>query len=408
MALEFNKVVDQVLKLGRMLDEIDLNTGNRLDIAIERFENAPDLDFIHQRVAMTRRPDVSGYRGAAPLDAPYHEPINQIFPCPPLPSSATIIAADGSQIYPHEQAPMHYFLLNIGLFTYRHGGQNAAPQQESIPQLVFHRDHVHDAGGRLLSNRTVDAQRTAREMDALAAKAWELRGEARPLIALYDNHLLFWANTDVTNSIELMRKYHAGLVRLNDAGAILAGYVDNPTRSRVVIRLLHLLSLTDEEVHTTDLSTSRELEGVRDLELFNTVLQPGERSALMVQNSPRNLKYKQRGVSYEIAFFYLKVSSGYRESIVRVDLPMWVARDKGMLDELHALLVHQSSMQGRNPYPYALTRADELAYVSSKDKLKLDELIGFELRRRGIDPHPFSAKTWGKQLARSDKRSHKV
>lgn len=408
MALEFNKVVEQVLKLGRMLDEIDLNTGNRLDIAVERFENAPDLDFIHERVEMTRRPDVSGYRGAAPLDAPFHEPINQIFPCPPPPPSATIIAADGSQIYPHEQAPMHYFLLNVGLFTYRHGEQASAPEQETVPSLVFHRDHVQDGAGRLLSNRTVDAQRTSREMEALAEKAWKLRDEARPLIALYDNHLLFWANTDVTGSLELMRKYHAGMVRLNDAGAILAGYVDNPTRSRVMIRLLHLLSLTDEEVRSTDLSFNQELEGVRDIQLFDVVLQPGERSAMMVQNSPRNLKYKQRGVSYEIGFFYLKVSSGYRESIVRVDIPMWVARNRQMVDELHAMLVHQSSMQGRNPYPYVLTRADELAYVSGKDKLKLDEMISFELRRRGIDPHPFSAKTWGKQLARSDKRSHKV
>jgi hypothetical protein len=205
-----------------------------------------------------------------------------------------------------------------------------------------------------------------------------------------------------------MKQYHGALTHLNDAGAILAGYVDNPTRSRVVIRLLHLLSLSEQEVHSTDLSVSRELEGVKDIQLFNAVLQPGERSALMVQNSPRNLKYRQRGQSYEIAFFYLKISSGYQESIARVDVPMWVARDKQMVDDLHALLVHQCSLQGRNPYPYALTRADELAYVSGKDKLKLDEMIGIELRKKGINPHVFSAKLWGKQLARSEKRQHEL
>jgi hypothetical protein len=407
LALEFNKVVDQVLKLGRMLDEIDLNTGNRLDLALDRFYAATDLDFIHKRIDMTRKPDVSGYRGAAPLDAPYHEPIYQTFPCPPIPPSATIIAADGSQIYPNEQSPLHYFLLNIGLYTYHHG-TDRVPDQLTMPHLFFHKDHVHDPSGRILGSKTIDAHRTANEMLELSNLAWEMRDQARPLIALYDNHLLFWANSDVTGYLEVMRKYQGAMVRLSDANALLAGYVDNPTRSRVMIRLLHLLSLTEHEVHTTDLSVSRELEGVKDIQLFNEVLEPGERSALMVQNSPRNLKYRQRGLSYEIAFFYLKISSGYQQSIARVDVPMWVARDKQLVDELHALLVSQCSLQGRNPYPYALTRADELAYVSGKDKLKLDEMIGIELRKKGIDPHPFSAKAWGKKLARSEKRQHEM
>jgi hypothetical protein len=407
LALEFNKVVDQVYKIGRMLDEIELNAGNRLDLAIERFYAATDLDFIHRRVAMTRRPDVSGYRGAAPLDAPYHEVICQTFPCPPIPQSGTVIAADGSQIYPNEHSPLHYFLVNIGLFTYHHG-TDRVPDQVTTPRLFFHKDHVHDATGRILSNRTIDARRAATEMHELGAKAWELRDEGRPLLALYDNLLLFWATADVTGYQELTRQYHSALVHMHDAGSILAGYVDNPTRSRVLIRLLHLLSLTDEEVRATDLSSSRELEGVRDIQVFGEVLQPGERSALMVQNSPRNLKYRQRGESYEIAFFYLKVSSGYQESIARVDVPMWVARDKQLVDELHGLLVSQCSLQGRNPYPYVLTRADELAYVSGKDKLKLDEMIAIELRKKGIDPHPFSAKAWVKKLARSDKRQHEM
>jgi hypothetical protein len=407
LALEFNKVVDQVYKLGRMLDEIDLNAGNRLDLALERFYEATDLDFIHKRVNMTRQPDVSGYRGAAPLDAPIHEVIAQTFPCPPIPSSATIVAADGSQIYPSEGSPLRYFLVNMGIFTYHHGADRV-PDQYTTPRLFFHKDHVYDSTGRVLSNRTIDARRTAAEMQELSKQAWEWRGEARPLIALYDNHLLFWAGSEVTGYLELMRQYHGALVHLQDAGALLAGYVDNPTRSRVVIRLLHLLSLTEEEVHSTDLGSSRELEGVRDIQLFGSVLQPGERSALMVQNSPRNLKYRQRGEGYEIAFFYLKISSGYQESIARVDVPMWVARDKGLVNELHALLVSQCSLQGRNPYPYVLTRADELAHVSGRDKLKLDEMIAIELRKKGINPHPFSAKAWGKQLARSPKRQHEM
>ncbi len=402
MTLEFNKLVEQVATMGRMLDELDFDLRDRLAIARERFYGATDLEAVRERIKLVRSSDVSGYRGAAPYD----EVICDTFPPPPVPASATILAGDGSQIYPNEMSPTHYYLVNIGLFVYHHGG-NRLPDQQTIPQLVYHKAHVHDRG-RIISNQTVNARRTVTEMMELGKKAWELRDEARPLVALYDNILLFGAGSDVADTHEIMQGYWSALVHLHDAQAILAGYLDYPSRSRVVIRLLHLLSLHDEQVRQTDLSTGGDLEGLRDVHLFDSVLQPGERSAIMVQNSPKNLVYRQRGDSYEIAFFYLKASSGFRETIARVDIPVWVARDKQAVDELHALLLTQCAMQGRNPYPYALTRADELAYVSGKDKAKLDEMISIELRKKGIDPHVFSAKMWGKELARAPKRRHEM
>jgi hypothetical protein len=65
-------------------------------------------------------------------------------------------------------------------------------------------------------------------------------------------------------------------------------------------------------------------------------------------------------------------------------------------------------MQGRNPYPYALTRADELARVTGKDKRKLDDLINLELRRRGVDPRELAAKARGKLMAHSERRSFEL
>lgn len=406
MSLEFNKIVEQVQKFGAMLDALDFDLGDRLSIAVERFYNPPPLEKIQERVELVQGPSISGYRGAIPLEGENYEEISATFPSLPPPESAIVIAADGSQIYASEQSPIHYYLINIGLFVYHHGIERT-PQQFTIPRLAYHKSEVHDPNGRIVGNRTVDARRTVREMQELGKLAWEMRGEARPLLALYDNHLLFGVSTDVVGHKKIMRDYRGALVHLHDAGAILAGYVDNPTRSRVVVRMLYLLSLTDDEVLRADLSGGGDLEGLRDVHLFNAILEPGERSAVMVQNSPRNLDYKRGeggGPSYEIAFFYMKVSSGYRSSIVRVDIPMWVARDRHSVDELHALLVEQCSMQGRNPYPYALTRADELAYIGGRDKLKLDEMIRLEARKKGIDPTGFSAKAWGKQLVRGDKR----
>lgn len=411
MGLEFNKVVNQVMKMGAMIDKLDFDLTDRLEVARERFFAASDLDFIRERIALVRQPDISGYRGAAPLDDPYGQPPNLIYPPPATPPHATIIAADGSQIYPDELSPVHYYLLNTGLFIYHHG-VDTVPEQRTHPALAFHKDHLHDKYKRLISNRTIDARRTVAEIQRLAEAAWEFKnGSQGPVLALYDNHLMFWADTDVTGGDQAMKDYHAALVQLHDAGAILAGYVDNPHRSRVVLRLLYLLSLIDENdvrLHQRELAEGGDLEGLRDKHLFNSVLRPGERTALMVQNSPRNLVYKQRGISYEIAFFYVKVGNESASNIARVDIPVWVARMPGAVDHLHALILAQCSMQGRNPYPYALTRADELARVSGKDKNKLDEMINLELRRRGIDPRALAAKARGKLLAHSRQRNYEI
>jgi len=412
MSLEFNKLFDQVQKMGDMFSHIDFDVSDKLALAIQRFEAADDLDAIRDKIAVVRGPEVSGYRGAAPMDDPGSEPINAIYPAPALPPSATLIAADGSQIYPNEQAPVHYYLLNMAAFIYYHGYDHT-PIPATYPELAYHKALVHDASKQLVSSRTIDARRTVAEMRLLADQAWALHreGAPQPIVTVFDNHLLFWANADVTNAGQILKDYLTALGQLRDANAILCGYIDSPSRSRTVLRLLYLSSLKDEaEIIAKQklLEVGGDLEGLRDSHLFNAVLAPGERSAIMVPNSPRNFDYRQKNPSFEIAFFYLKVFNGYKTAMARVDIPMWVARDKAAVDALHALLLDQCQMQGRTPYPYALTRADELAVVSSKDKQKLEELIRLELQKQNIQSPELPPKAASKRAARSDKRPYQL
>lgn len=409
MSLEFNKLFDQVQRMGEMLSHLDFDVSDKLALAIRRFEQANDLEAIRRKIRVVRGPEVSGYRGAAPLDEP-SEPINLRRPAPPMPETATIVAADGSQIYPNEQAAVHYYLLNLGSFIYYHGYPHT-PIPTTYPDLAYHKSLVHDANKQLVSPRTIDARRTVAEMRLLADHAWALHRQnaPHPIITMFDNHLLFWANADVTNAGQILQDYHGALGQLYDAGAVLCGYIDSPSRSRTVLRLLYLTSLQDEaEIIAKQklLEVGGDLEGLRDIHLFDAVLEAGERSAIMVSNSPRNFDYRQKNLNFEIAFFYLKVFNGYKTAIARVDIPMWVARNPAAVDALHAVLLEQCQMQGRTPYPYALTRADELAVVTSKDKRKLEELIMLELRKQGIKPNELPAKAASKRAARSDKRAY--
>ncbi len=349
---------------------------------------------------------VSGYRGAAPAPRPYDEIICGIGALPDPPPQATLIAVDGSQIYVDPHGSAYYYLINLGAFVY-HYGEQRLPEQFTRPDLVYSEALTQDADGRLITNQTVNARRSVAEMAHLAREAWDRRDSARPLITFHDGGLLkFFGATDVAGAAQIEKDYLAALQQLRDSGAVLLGYLDKP-RSTYVISLLHLLNLLPEQVSDAALRSNGEIEGLTDDMLFANVLEPGERSAVMTQNSPQNYQYKGKDPNLEIAFFYVNVGKGDHPVIVRIDVPMWVAQDKAAVAALHALIVAQCAIQGRKHYPYVLTRADELAYVSSIEKSQLDEMIRIEMFRNRLEPEA-SNKLQTKGLARGDKRRHRL
>lgn len=410
MSLEFNQIVEQVYRMGAMLTNLDFDVSDKMERAWELFRDA-EMDHVWERIDWVRQPDISGYRGAAPLNLPNADPINARLDEPKAPDYATVIATDGGQVYPDELAAVHYYLLNIGVFVYHHGSDKV-PQPYTYPDLKYHKSDVHDRYGRLIRNRTVDDRRTVEEMRRLAATAWEFRNTNAPTVALYDNRLLFLPGNDANDGDMLLSAYTGALVHLHDGGASLAGYIDNP-RSKRVMQLLFLLtfnSFEEMKQRQHELSEAGFLDGLRDEVFYDAILEPGQRSAIMVQNSPQNKLFHDKGVNYEIAFFYLKVYNGYQSKVVRVDVPVWVARDPARVEAVQAMILHQCRMQGRNPYPYAITRADELAWVGMKDRAKLEELIHAQVRRvkEELIGSTLPAKARTKELARSDKRYHNM
>lgn len=385
MTLEFDKVVPQVEKMGRALAARNVTMGERLEEAWAVFQGLNDLDAIRARVQLARERD-AGFRGAAPPDESA-EPVNRAYPLPEAPARATIVAADGSQIYPSLHAAAFYYLTNIGVFVY-HDGCDDLPEQITEPTLFYTDEYLRDERGQLIANAAVNARRTLAELQVLAREAWERRGIECDLMAVSDGPLLFWVGNDVPDGKQLERDYLAAMVHLHDThahmqrshghSASLVGYVDRPT-SAFLVSLLHLMWLDDGDIRRAALETNGRLEGLTDSAVMFRLLQPGERSALFVQQSPQNKRYHDKGPSYEIAFFYLNVGNAEGFHLARIEVPMWVARVPEMVRLVHALTYRQCQMMWR--YPYALTRADELAVVRGHEKVQLEQLIEIELRR---------------------------
>lgn len=409
MPLEFSQLLDQVDTMGRALAHRNASAAEKVKLAVQWLQEACDLAPIRARIERVRQSNISGYRGAAPLD----EPICQTYPGQPEPEQAILIAADGSQVYPDPHGQTLYYLTNIGRFDYFTGLPDP-PRQATQPELIYQESRLQDAWGRAITNQTVNARRTLLEVQALAEVGWECyqrwqdTGEWTPVALLHDGNLLkvFGAN-EVTDASEIEAKYLDALQKIHDSGAQLAGYVDRP-RGSSLISLLHLLHLPDDGITETALRSNGELEGVTDELLFRVILRPGERSALLTLNSPQNREYKQRSDDLEIAFFYVNVAQpGEGPKIARVDVPMGVARNPANVAFLHGLLLAQCAIQGRKRYPYALTRADELAYVSGQDRAQLDELIRIAMLQNDLAAEQ-SNKLQTKGLARGERRQHRL
>lgn len=400
MALEFDKLTAQVSAMGQTAAQRSNTASQRLQDAGDFFMMM-DNDAIWDQIMLARRTD-AGFRGAAPHDT---EAVNAVFPLPSCPDTGTIIASDGSQIYPDIHAGALYWLTNISTFTYFHNAPHL-PVCTAEPSLYYEQRDVRDNDGRPIANAAINARRSVYEMQMLAQEAVRVAqdGHERPLIALYDGPLLsLLMGKDVQNSLALMADYHEGISLLQRIGAGLAGYTDRPS-SRFLIYTLYLMSLKPEQVRRGALNTTGEMETLNDADIFKVLLPPGSRSAIMIQQSPQNKEYREtHGDDHEIAFFYLNVASANQDAyLARVEVPRWIEAQPALIDALHALIYSQCQITDR--YPYVLTRADEIAVVQPHEKRALDELIAVEMLRnsQSVDT---SQKLSTKGMARSPRQS---
>jgi hypothetical protein len=394
MSLEFDKLTAQIGAMGRELASRNITVSEQTDIATEFLAQLSDLEAIWQQIYLAREKD-AGFRGAAPMD----EPINVGLPLPDCPELATIFAADGSQIYPDPHSAALYWLINVGVFVYFHG-VDALPEVITEPQLFFRDKEVHDLDGRPVANAAINARRAVYEMQMLAREALRHRDQPRPSMALYDGPLLsLLMGKEVPDANALGAAYHEAFDVLHGVGSAAVGYVDRPS-SRFMVYTLYLMTLDPDAIKRGALQTTGPLESITDADLYKRILGPGERSGLLIQQSPQNKEYKERwGVDHEIAFFYLNVASAIQEPyLARVEVPMVVAADRAMIDAIHALLYAQCQITDR--YPYALTRADEIAVIAPHEKRALDEMIAIELlnNRQHVEA---SQKLSTKGMARS-------
>jgi hypothetical protein len=370
VTLELSKVTGQVEEMGKALARRASRWQQVLpDLRAWRQALAGDQERL---LALAESPLGRQSRCAAPT----HEPLDATFPAPEPPTQATILAADGSQIYPDPHGLALYYLINVGSLVYRHGS-GQTPEAASDPLAA----EAVDSDGNLLAAEQLSARRDLAEIRKLAELA-EAEAASEPLVALLDSTIGLRAWSAAIPQAEqqaLQRSYQAQLDRLRLAGTALAGVLSR-SRQAGVVHLLDLARLEDPATPPPDPSP---FLGITDQALWGD-LRPGERSTLFLQP----------GV-LPVYFFYLNTdppdwlpAPGVESEPARIEVPEWVA------------------LSPDNGYPYSLTRADELAIILNEEREALEAMVLQAMSRQGMPLPRLSLKAAQKRVARAPGRRH--
>jgi len=281
---------------------------------------------------------------------------------PERPDQISVLAADGSQIYPDRHEVVPCYLVHIGRVVI-HYGTGERPLLEGKPYIFF-REEDFQPGGRPLSQDAVSLLRSVMEREALAEMAESLPPE-RVAVALLDGSLDIWGVDEVP---AWRVRLDSAMGRLRELKVPVAGYISHPGGQEVV-GLLRLALCPENAPDCASCPRSEnppcgELDGVPDRAVFGRILRPGERSEAFRTE--------------EVGFFYVNTEW----EVARVEVPIWVAEDPGLLGLVHACLLDQVE-KGRG-YPVALSEAHERAIVRGRDREQFYRMVEEAFVRKGI------------------------
>ena len=404
MTLEIERLTAEIEEMVVSASNGQRTRQRLLDEALDKMRaSATDWERIDSCLARAlTRVDRKKYRSARPLDT--YEPLDAAVAPPHPPGEATVVATDGSQILPDRHAAFLYSLINVGVFVYFHG-QSDVPAQFTRPVLDYP-GKTDGKDGRFVENGAiVNLRRDRAEIEVLARASWDYGKEARLLLAVLDQRLLYWpaVGASDTEGEGVLRAWQAAMTAIRESGGMLAGYIANPGK-RSVINLLNTLDIEEPGFDLSSLTTRDPAIRLTDTTLFSQILNPGQRSKVFVDVSAHNDAFRERDALNEVCFFYLNPGRAGRQ-IARVDLPIEIARDNEALQAVHALIYDQCQILG--DYPYALARADEVAVVGRRDQESLNTMIENMMQRGGLSGS-VTAKQGAKDIARAGRTRHGV
>jgi hypothetical protein len=285
-------------------------------------------------------------------------------------SQYTVLAVDGSQVYPNRHmAGVGCFLINIGGAYLRYGAVESSVSFFSTPEVV---PFAGLSGiGDTVSTEFVDLLRESRELSEVVRCATDLQDQSP--VVLIDGTIIFWMLEGKSPDVraKFLQEYMAAFEQLYLKRIVYAGYISMP-KSREVMSLvkLGLCRFTVANCipcHAVyDTFPCKVVDALLDTHLMSKLLEPGQRSPLFETASSITREYPPYARPW---FCYLHVGG----EIVRLEMPAWVAADEQLVTRVCAVALDQATKG--SGYPVVLAEAHEQAVVKSADREFFYQLI---------------------------------
>lgn len=383
MPINYLQLQDKIREMGQNAPRLQREKLERLELARQTLAaRAHDLEALCARVQQA-----AALNNKLRCALPVSEELTLARHAPSLPAGLTLLAADGSQINPSAHDAVPFGIINVSVFE-MHPGSGEAPLIHLDTELLTDEKIFTDFG--MMGEETIALKRDLREREMLLGLA---SGRQPPVVTLTDGPLeLFREPKNEQEYDKAFTEYVDVLDKMANEGVVAAGFVEK-SRSDLVIRLLEISLLPDAELASA--GVQRPLKYITDIELYRTLLQPGQRSAIFAIQSGSKSQFSGR---LAVNFFYLNISNTKRPYLARVELPRWAAESGPMVDLLQSALLWQCQQMGPNASPYALHRAHETAVVGLDEREKVENMILSELRRLNLGTDEKSHKQANKEL----------
>ena len=280
-------------------------------------------------------------------------------------------AADGSQLLPGREVSMPVAAVQVAWFENPHaraGGEGYRKEWDF--RLVTPRELAETGGGPATAADIVGLRRFELELEAVRAflerrRGWRGRRERAP-VAFFDGTLLLSTTRLRGESLKLPGAYIKALVETvklsRDTRVPLVGYIDQ-SYARDLVRLLDVLAPGGRRASSVFDSQLFGAEAAGAGPLFSnwgdrTVFCHCEREGLTEE-------FTDEAGDPLVGFVYLQTTAPGGPP-ARLDIPAWVEREEGLLEEV-VDAVRGECVVG-NGYPYALETADEAAVITARDR----------------------------------------
>jgi len=323
------------------------------------------------------------FNAATPL-----EPIDTCQDIPVPPAAHSVFATDGSQISPSHHEIAYCYLINIGRVML-HYGQSLLPVLDSLPEVFYRQEDLYESRQwGIATEEWLGYRRTVSEIEALSDMACRWvnppGAHTEPNLALVDGSLIYWFldNLPTPARDRLLPPIFEAWEQLEAAKIPLMSYL-SANRHTEAVRFLRYAACPYEVPDCQSYCDNNEnnklpcqvCDPLRDTTLWQSLLSPGQRSAVWRSSAPILNLYPEQ---CSIHFCYLHVGA----EIARVEFPAWLAQDQELLEQSLGILLAQ--VYKGYGYPVAIAESHNQAVVTSSDRARFFALLEREMIKAGL------------------------